>query len=77
MSCRCWECGRFTSHWRNDESFCSREECWTTYEGPAAPGVMSALYHGPLHILPPRAIFCSKCADAIKYDVIDGLQAWM
>ena len=36
MNCRCGECGRFTGHWRLDESFCRREECWKDDKSPKA-----------------------------------------
>ena len=76
MYCRCGECGRFTSHWRFDESFCHREVCYTILEGPHIPGTMTPFYRGPLAIISPRAIMCDECKDALD-DEVDGQQSWM
>ena len=62
--CRCGTCGRFTSHWRLDESFCRREECWTVYEGPYE---IPDPHVGSLTI-PPKAILCDECADDLAYE---------
>ena len=32
--CRCGDCGRFTGHWRFDESFCKNPKCGTEFERP-------------------------------------------
>ena len=67
--CRCGECGRFTRHWKDDEAFRDRQDCWKVLEGPHIPGSMNPDYpdyRGPLAILPPRAILCEECADVLS-----------
>ena len=52
--CRCGTCGRFTSHWADDESFCSNETCWKEDEFG--------------YISPPKALLCENCKEAMTSD---------
>ena len=74
--CRCGECGRFTSHWKDDESFCGQEKCWAVLEGPHIPGTMIFEYNGPLKILPPRAQMCDMCTVIMKEEYKNGYDWW-
>ena len=49
--CRCGTCGRFTGHWRLDESFCQNKACWKEEEG---------------NIFSPGAKLCDDCVDSME-----------
>ena len=52
--CRCGTCGRFTGHWRYDESFCGNIDCQSVDEN----GDYSRR----------KIKFCTKCKIEMKED---------